>query len=461
MTILVNDWRDDNGNTPSERAAISVGAVKYFIQHSSCVRTVRRGTKKSGKTDVNSAWAKARKAQCEQWREQLRLGTSTHGTRQASTLPPMRVDGIVWWDEHHQKTRCGHASKHVSLVSRDPATGKASKPVEEGGKGVFPEVEDVTSVKYEQEGRGCFGAAVRQGAGGVNEGVKCEPFFYTGFKIIGWKKFEKLVAAELKEKEETVSKQKGRAWENGWRGKGYGYKQRYPETWRAEVVAAVERSTHNMCVTKLMDHVVAESKKVYAGTAREHDFLIFHDALSAWWEEESQQHMATLGFRDRQLKCITANTTSKTYKHKLVGDSPELCRTLDSHGFGDLKDYVRFASALSSVYEVGDPRRFGMGTPDEVQSSMARAWTVVPTSARIVEDAMRFEVVLDKIIAAGGAVVPDEVLRTGRRALRSDGQGECAEKPRKKQRKETLMGAARPIHPDLVEARQMLLGGLH
>ena len=88
---------------------------------------------------------------------------------------------------------------------------------------------------------------------------------------------------------------------------------------------------------------------------------------------------------------------------------------------------------------------------------MERAWKVAPTSERIVDDVMGLEAVLDKIIAADGAVVPDEDLRSGRRERRSDGRGECTKKVRKNQRKSILTDARRPIHSDLVEARQHLL----
>ena len=60
--------------------------------------------------------------------------------------------------------------------------------------------------------------------------------------------------------------------------------------------------------------------------------MIFHDGLSAWWEVEAQAHVATLGLKDRQIKNITANLGTR-YEGKIVGDSPEMCRALDSHGF--------------------------------------------------------------------------------------------------------------------------------
>jgi hypothetical protein len=46
---------------------------------------------------------------------------------------------------------------------------------------------------------------------------------------------------------------------------------------------------------------------------------------------------------------------------------------------------------------------------------------VAPSSERVIEDADRMLVVLDKIIAAGGCVVPDEFLRTGWRPASASG----------------------------------------
>ncbi len=67
---------------------------------------------------------------------------------------------------------------------------------------------------------------------------------------------------------------------------------------------------------------------------------------------------------------------------------------------------------LSSVYAVGDPRRFHMGTPAQVWSTMTRCWQVEPTSDRIVEDILALLQVLERIIAARGCVVQDQFLRS-------------------------------------------------
>ena len=68
-------------------------------------------------------------------------------------------------------------------------------------------------------------------------------------------------------------------------------------------------------------------------------------------------------------------------------------------------------------------------------------------------------VVLDKIIAAEGYVVPDEFLRTGRRAVRADGKGMLKNKARKRQKIATQ--EARPHHPDLDAAYALLVNADH
>ncbi len=214
------------------------------------------------------------------------------------------------------------------------------------------------------------------------------------------------------------------------------------------------------CVTDFVDHVIRESTAIYAGTEHADSFFIFHDALSQWWEKEAQEYVVQRGFGERQLKCMGNTNINNRYRGKLTGDSPEMCRALDSHGFADLTNSIKFHCGLSSLYPVGDPRRFHMGTPKQVYDTMKRCWEVEPTSERIVEDIMNLPSVLQKIITARGCVVPDLVLRTGRRgaeyvSLRAGMR--CKHKPVNRQRKATMKGSV--IHPDCIEAHQMLCNG--
>ena len=154
--------------------------------------------------------------------------------------------------------------------------------------------------------------------------------------------------------------------------------------------------------------------------------------------------------------CVGATNADNRYHFKVVGDSPEFCRGLDSHGFADLVVSMAYHCSLSSVYPIDDPRRFSMGTPEQVWSSMTRCWQVEPTSERIVQDILALPEVLNKIIAAKGCVVQDQYLRNGRRARRADDKGECKNKPVSKQRISTNL--ARPLHPDCNEAFKIISG---
>jgi hypothetical protein len=82
---------------------------------------------------------------------------------------------------------------------------------------------------------------------------------------------------------------------------------------------------------------------------------------------------------------------------------------------------------------------------------------VAPSSERVIGHVDRMLVVLGRIIAAGGCVVPGEFLRTGRRAVRADGTKALGGKARKRQRFETL--EARPHHPELEGACALLVDG--
>jgi hypothetical protein len=101
-----------------------------------------------------------------------------------------------------------------------------------------------------------------------------------------------------------------------------------------------------------------------------------------------------------------------------------------------------------------------MGSVDALWECTEKTWMeVAPSSERVIEDVDRMLVVLGKIIAAGGCVVPDEFLRTGRRAVRADSKKALGGRFRKHQRIETL--EARPHHPELGGAYALLVNAKH
>ena len=215
-------------------------------------------------------------------------------------------------------------------------------------------------------------------------------------------------------------------------------------------------------MTDLIDHMITESKKIYAGTDIEDRFLMFHDALSQWNEAEALLYIKTRhpGFVNRFIKPVGTTCAGTIYHDKIPGNWPENARGLDSFGSADLEYAMCFNCALAWHYPYGDPRRiFGQGTPKEVWYLMEQTWTVVgvPTNARITEDISGWERVCDKIIEAKGCIVPDENFRTGRRARKMHGEGDRKTKLRKRDRKSTHL-LDLPVHPALMEAYKGLLG---
>jgi len=157
-----------------------------------------------------------------------------------------------------------------------------------------------------------------------------------------------------------------------------------------------------------MDFLVTEMQEL---------FFIFHDGLKAWWEKEAQEHSHQHGFRDRQLCCLDpTNENLPAYRHKVAGDSTEICRGLDSHGFADLICNIVFYKSITCDYGNNDPRKFKTGTLNELSYTMSRCWQIDPISDRIIEDIERFFRVLDIIIDHCGRVAPEMNFRSFRRA---------------------------------------------
>jgi hypothetical protein len=188
-------------------------------------------------------------------------------------------------------------------------------------------------------------------------------------------------------------------------------------------------------------------------------------------EKQVSLHAVKNFIKDNPCVIITRNTGGKgtRYFRKVVGDSPELCRGLDSHGFADLVRSMVYHTVLTSSYALDDTRRFKLGTPAEVEDCMRRCWTLEPTSSRIVEDVVAFERVLRLIVEAKGCVVPDEATRSGRRARKAnappevadaelEGKHWCKKKPRLSQRKSTIQQTAPVTHADAQAALDNLMG---
>ena len=179
----------------------------------------------------------------------------------------------------------------------------------------------MTSVKFPQEARGIFGAAI---GNGTLEGLKAAPYDYTGKMVVDPTKFEKMIKAECA----RVMTMKG-IWS---RGKGYEGK----DNWRKYVINKILTDGH-ICIIDLMDHVINESNKNLL-------YLTFM-ILRMVGKGSARLHGKGL---NRQLMNTNEGNSTTRYNNKVVGDSPEICRALDSHGFAHLERSIKLQVAKSS-----------------------------------------------------------------------------------------------------------------
>mmetsp|Transcript_18727 Transcript_18727/g.59328 ORF Transcript_18727/g.59328 Transcript_18727/m.59328 type:complete len:610 (+) Transcript_18727:209-2038(+) len=403
-TYNINELRASYGRPPVGKETVR----RNMLSQVHGMRT-KTATKKTGKKDVESAWAIARLAQSKQYKEQL--GRTMRVSRGRGATSGLDLEAIGWWDEKHAKAVLGPMSKHQwSFPKKD---GRVCAP-DDGGQYTAPP--ERTLPKFEQEARFAFGVMMKTVDGGRRMmGVKMEPFEYTGKKMLGVAAWEKALEVEFA----RVEKLTGGVWANV--GSGVGPDGEYIEGGRYYAahgdawLEKVEKTLKLVCVTRLIDHIVAEMDKAFAGTPYANTYVIAHDALSQFTEFGAQEYLRSKGFGpDRLLGPRDGTNVGTRYENRQVGDSPELM-PLDSNLFSDLMYGCKQHRALTWLLPNDDPKKFKFGTPAEVSNTLRRTWEVFPTPERIVEDIKRFPDALDKIIAAKGAYVDEMDNRKGRR----------------------------------------------
>lgn len=405
----INAWRAKTGKAPVSRTAVRNAVFALGVKR------YRRCGQKTGNTDMDSTWAKARLAQAMQIKAQL-FGSGGSDRNAAHRPPPISLSQVFWWDEKHSKCKLGKSSKNEYLLPVDE-NGEYCAP-ENGGQ--IPKRNPTTVPKFPQEARKSFGVMMKAVDGKLT-GFKAKPFDYTGKKLVGVAKFKQRKKSELR----RVAELRNAPWGNYCREtaatlEGGRFQMRYPDTWQEELRKECAKTHQGLealvCVTDLINHVIAEGDKLFAQTLFASNWVIFHDALSQWWEAGAQAHLAARGFPKSRQICAQSDTNAETrYENGLVGDSPE-CDPLDSNLFSDFEYGMKQHVAITAELAHDSPNRFKLGTPNELSSTMERTWEVCPTPERIVQDISRFPQALNAIISARGAKVPELDNRRGRRA---------------------------------------------
>ena len=169
------------------------------------------------------------------------------------------------------------------------------------------DAEPNTKAKYLAECRGLYGVMMVKDSDGVFHGHKMQPFNYTSKKVIGPVRFEKMFWAEVNRVNnlKTTGTLRSKYWkERGEHLEGGAYEARYGRRlWRKKVIEKLGKGSNAVCnVCDLMAHAIKEGNRLFANTIYHNTWILYHDALSAWWSEGAQAYMRSRNFEHRQVR---------------------------------------------------------------------------------------------------------------------------------------------------------------
>ena len=238
------------------------------------------------------------------------------------------------------------------------------------------------------------------------------------------------------------------------------YQARYGGEWKAKL-KAVLLSHGFVSVADLVDHIVAESEAVMAGTMHQGDWVFYHDALSLMTAKKTIQYMEDKGVLKRWLLPMNGLLKDqgglRNYWDRPPGDSPELM-PLDNNLNQDIHAAVRIHTLLTRHLKKEDERKFSIATPKLGSSAYKRLWQPTvpdgedpknwgcPNSRRIVQDCQLWTEALKAIYDKKGCLT-DFAKRRGKRELSKEEQ-EQREETRGGSRTRREIKEGRWLHPD-------------
>ena len=300
----------------------------------------------------------------------------------AAEPPPFVAAQLLVVDQHHRKCSLGAPANYdCKMPMKD---GKWCS-VDDGGE--YPSWSNIKTVKFPQDVRFHCGVMMKE-VDGKMEGFRAELKDYTGYWVVGVKRYAKEVKAVV----DRANRLKGGG---EWRDtkqlssselaglEGGRFEARFGDGWKEEVLERIGRGERPyMCVTELMQHTIDEGNRLFKDTKFANTWMINADRLSAWWEVEAQDYLRERGMFDRQVRAWgDTNKDYWRYHCSVVGDRPELC-ALDFHLFFDF-EYALYENMVRTQWlPIGDKRRFDDGTPPNLcQPWSARGRTTPSLSA--------------------------------------------------------------------------------
>ena len=462
-------------------------------------------TEKSGKNDLDSAWCVARLGWCSELNargiDTAKMTITERGIPSKWIRPSFRMctldanqpeikqqvrvintmEGILFVDQKHAKCGYGNPGKKQCRCYVDPADH--TKPMRKDDGGILVPYSKRVKFKFNKEVRFAFGFCTKwigpkTGAHiGGYRGFVMEPWEYTGKRMLGPKKFNTHVTAEIRRVKNLMSYKKNQKGAGKW-GCDHAenpYLAIHGDQWMKKIKEKLGRGSNAVvCVSDMLDHIKEQGDKLYAGTDFDGKWLLWHDALSQMWCPDGWKYIESIGLADRVVRCHSKKGglyyAGDRYYLKLPGDGPELM-PCDANLFADLVNLVRWNVAATfhlPMYvqdadgnKILNDKKFTMGTPKNLSRVYRETiGTNGPNGAlnfpqeRIVEDIFRIPLTVETIMEAKGGRVDFSGSRRGRREMKHE---PGVRSQRKRMKKNELNIPHLNLHPSALEALNGLI----
>jgi len=127
-----------------------------------------------------------------------------------------------------------------------------------------------------------------------------------------------------------------------------------------------------ICITKIIEHVVQETKRVFTDMKYDGNCFFYHDTLTQMTNKDMKEWMREKGYLNMWVLPMKGCNAGTPYANSSVGDSPEMM-PLDSSLFEDLHAGVHHHITRTMLLDANDPKWFSLATLTKV----ARAYTHV------------------------------------------------------------------------------------
>ena len=127
----------------------------------------------------------------------------------------------------------------------------------------------------------------------------------------------------------------------------------------------------NTCVTRLVEHIVHATAKIFQGTTHEDTWMFYHDALSQIICRDTLNWMKEKDYFKRWILPLEGINDGTSYAGQPFGNSPEVM-PLNFCLNEDIQDSLRHNQVVPTNLQRNDLLNFFLSNPNRIDSAVVR-----------------------------------------------------------------------------------------